>query len=128
MLSVIFYGAKNETLKISGNNLRDVLKLQQHEKFKLQPIAIRFESNKLLFYHENVIRTFVNEEDMSIIELLDFCICTAVYRCTADFENKDNTCIDNGSLWKEIGNNLVLVDDDQYVETQLNQKYFEKIV
>jgi hypothetical protein len=38
----------------------------------------------------------------------------------------DNQTIDRGSLWNKIGAYLVLVDDDQYVQTQFDLTLFEK--
>ena len=48
------------------------------------------------------------------------------YRNKKDFLTADNFIIDEGSLWNIIKGKLVLEDDDNYVETELDLKLFEK--
>jgi hypothetical protein len=47
------------------------------------------------------------------------------YRNTNDFVI-DGQTIDRGSLWNKVGAYLVLVDDDQYVQTLFDETLFEK--
>lgn len=49
------------------------------------------------------------------------------YRNKKDFITSDNFTIDAGSLWRLVGNKLVLVDDDNYVETDLDLELFKKV-
>lgn len=63
---------------------------------------MRFESGKLLFYHDNIINTFVSDVDMSMIELLDFCACKGIYRNTKTVITHDKITIDKGALWKQL--------------------------
>lgn len=37
----------------------------------------------------------------------------------------DNQTIDRGALWNKVGAYLVLVDDDQYVQTLFDETLFE---
>jgi len=48
------------------------------------------------------------------------------YRNKNDFTTDDNFIIDEGSLWELKGEKLILVDDDNYVETKLDLSLFEK--
>jgi len=50
----------------------------------------------------------------------------AQYRNINDIEIENQT-IDRGSLWNKVGAYVVLVDDDQYVQTLLDETLFEKI-
>lgn len=48
------------------------------------------------------------------------------YRNINDFSIDKENCIDAGSLWNLVGNKLVLVDDDQFVQTDINPDLFKK--
>lgn len=39
----------------------------------------------------------------------------------------DNQTIDRGALWNKVGAYVVLVDDDQYVQTDLDLSLFEEV-
>jgi hypothetical protein len=47
------------------------------------------------------------------------------YRNKKDFLTKNNQIIDAGSLWRKQGEKLVLVDDDNYEETDFDLTLFE---
>lgn len=47
------------------------------------------------------------------------------YRNIQDFRINENESVDAGSLWNQVGKKLVLVDDDQYVQTDLDLNLFE---
>jgi len=48
------------------------------------------------------------------------------YRNIHDIEI-DNQTIDRGALWNKVGAFLVLVDDDQFVQTLFDKTLFEKV-
>jgi len=48
------------------------------------------------------------------------------YRNIVDFIIDDNYTIDQGSLWFLKHGKLILVDDDQYVETHLDLSIFQQ--
>jgi hypothetical protein len=48
------------------------------------------------------------------------------YRNKIDFITIHQETIDAGSLWNLIGDKLILVDDDNYVETSLDLSIFEQ--
>ena len=47
------------------------------------------------------------------------------YRNTNDFRVDDLETIDSGSLWTLVNGKLVLVDDDRFVQTDLDLNLFE---
>jgi hypothetical protein len=128
MLSIIFYGSKAERLKLEGSSLREVLELQHNEKFTFTPIAFQSSSGKLMYYHENVINGFLQDEGMSMVELLEFCICDSIWQNTKDVFTLDKIQVDKGHYWKKQGQILILVDDDQFIESEIDLDCFEKIV
>ena len=128
MLSITFFGSKAERLKLEGTSLREVLELQRNEKFTFSPIAFQSSSGKLMYYHENVIHSFLEDEDMSMAELLEFCECKAVWQNTKDVFTSTKFQVDKGHFWKQNKDTLVLVDDDQFIESEIDLNCFEKIV
>lgn len=49
------------------------------------------------------------------------------YRNIYDFVINELESVDAGSLWTLVGNKLVLVDDDNYVTTDLDLELFKKV-
>jgi Ni/Co efflux regulator RcnB len=49
------------------------------------------------------------------------------YRNKEDFCINELESVDAGSLWTLVGNKLVLVDDDSFVQTDLDLNLFEKV-
>jgi hypothetical protein len=128
MLSITFYGSKAERLKLEGNSLREILELQRNQKFSFTPIAFQSSNGRLMYYHENIIHTFLHDEDMSMIELLEFCECKAIWKNIKDVFSYTKTEIDKGHLWKQNDDLLTLVDDDQFIQSEIDHNCFEKIV
>lgn len=129
MLKIEFIGPKSEKLSVEAKDLREALKLQRGLKNKFTPLAVKFSSGALLYYHDDVMHTFMSDEEMSMPELLQLCKCLGVYQNNKDFKTDDGTIIDKGAYWKEISTgNLILVDDDEFVESSLISEHFTKIL
>ena len=129
MLKVKFIGEKNITLEISADTLKECIKLQRSEKFKsFSPIAFRTQSGALFCYDENIISHFVNSDEMSISELVENSGCKALYRNRHQIVTDDSFTVDPGYLWKQINNHLILVNDEAFVESEIDENIFEKII
>lgn len=129
MFKVKFLAEKNVTLEISADTLKECIKLQRSEKFKsFLPIAFRTESGALFCYDENIISYFVNSDEMSISELVENSGCKALYRNRQEFISDDSFTVDPGYLWKQINNHLILVNDEAFVEAEIDENVFEKII
>ena len=48
------------------------------------------------------------------------------YRNISEFIINENESVDAGSLWERNGSKLVLVDDDNFIETDFDNSLFEK--
>ena len=48
------------------------------------------------------------------------------YRNKNEFIINENESVDAGSLWERNGSKLVLVDDDNFIETDFDNSLFEK--
>ena len=49
------------------------------------------------------------------------------YRNIKDFQVNEEYSIDEGSLWILVDGKLVLVDDDNFIQTDLDLNLFEKV-
>jgi hypothetical protein len=129
MFKVKFLAEKNVSLEISADTLKECLTLQRSEKFKaFSPIAFRTESGAIFCYDENIISYFVNSDEMSISELVENSGCKALYRNRQEFISEDSFTVDAGYLWKQINNHLILVNDEAFVEAEIDENVFEKII
>lgn len=129
MFKVLFYDGNHASSLITGQNLRDCLLLQKQEKYKaFEPIAFRTQSGMLFYYDENIINTFISSEEMSLPELVENCSCKALYRNIEQVSAGEHLTIDKGSLWKQVNINLVIVSQEYYVESEIDQTVFEKLI
>ena len=129
MLKVKFLSENSVSLEITGDNLRDILILQRHEKFKaFTPIAFRTQSGALFCYDENIISYYVSSEEMSLSELVENSGCTALFRNKHQLVTDDSFTVDPGYLWKQIKTHLILVNDEAFVEAEMSNRMFEKII
>lgn len=129
MLKVKFLAEKNISLDVTADTLRECLITQRNEKFKaFTPIAFRTQSGALFCYDENIISYFVNSEEMSLSELVENSGCKALFRNRHQIVTDDSFTVDPGYLWKQINNHLILVNDEAFVESEIDENLFEKII
>lgn len=128
-LKVKFVGLKNISLEITGNNLIEILNVQRGEKFaSFTPIAFIVPSGNVFFYDENKIIAILNF-DLSREEFKESCQCVALYRNSVEIKSAEGYFLEAGYLWKNVsGNKLILINDELYVEYDINETDFEKIV
>lgn len=129
MLKVKFVGLKNISLEITGKTLLDILNVQRDEKFaSFTPIAFVVPSGNVFYYDENKIVAILNL-DLSSEEFKESCQCVALYRNSVEIKSAEGYFLEAGYLWKNVGGNkLILINDELYVEYDLNEMEFEKIV
>ena len=129
MFKVKFLGLKKTSLKVTGTSLKNCLEIQRNEKFKaFTPLAFRTQSGALFYYDEKIISHFVNSDEMSISELVENSGCKALYRNRHQIVTDDSFTVDPGYLWKQINNHLILVNDEAFVESEIDENLFEKII
>jgi hypothetical protein len=129
MLKFKFVGLKNISLEITGKNIIEILNVQRDEKFaSFSPIAFVVPSGNVYYYDENKIIAMLNFE-LSREEFTESCQCLALYRNSVEIKSAEGYFLEAGYLWKNVsGNKLILINDELYVEYDLNEMEFEKIV
>ena len=129
MLKVKFVGLKSISLEINGKNLLDALNMQRDEIFaSFTPIAFIVPSGSIFHYDLNKVNEFVNS-NLSLKEFTQDCQCVGLYRNSVEIKSTEGYFLESGYLWKNVGGTkLILINDELYVEYDLNEMEFEKIV
>lgn len=91
-----------------------------------EPIKIEFLSTgKLLYAHKETFMAFLQKE-ISMEQLIESTNCDDVYRNVLPIYCQGNE-VEQGYLWIRHENQMVLVDDDDYIDTSWNPEAFEVI-
>ncbi len=126
VVSLKVYYAKSKSLTSQNRTFKDAMILiWQSEDFKdHDPLKIVFtNTNKILFADKQAFIHYLNG-DFNLEALIQHTQCDELYRNTVDFKaDGSNIIIEKGSLWKLKNNKLLLIDDDNYVETILSSEF-----
>lgn len=97
-------------------------------KKSLIPVKILFpKTGKVLYADENKFQSFINGE-ISTEDLINAVQCDAVVRNNEDlFMNESGVNVEAGSLWKKIGNQCVLIHEDEHIAHIWDQSKFSII-
>lgn len=91
-----------------------------------EPIKIEFLSTgKVLYAHKETFMAFLQKE-ISMEQLIESTNCDDVYRNNSEILCNDGV-FENGYLWIRQKNKMVLVNNDDYVETKFNENQFYAI-
>lgn len=91
-----------------------------------EPIKIEFLSTgKVLYAHKETFMAFLQKE-ISMEQLIESTNCDDVYRNNSEILCNDGV-VENGYLWIRQKNKMVLVNNDDYVETKFNENQFYAI-
>jgi hypothetical protein len=125
-IQVIYF--KEIKLTISNKTLKEAVQLFMYgEPFKEygpKDVILTNKNLTLLFDRQifnNYLKNHITEEEL--IKQLD---STFYYRNVVKLKTDDGSEIDEGALWRRTGQTLVLIDDDQYVESDWDFKLFKK--
>ena len=126
VVSLKVYYAKSKSLTSQNRTFKDAMILiWQSEDFKdHDPLKIVFIStSKTLYADKASFHSFI-DGNISMWELIELTQCDELYRNTVDFKaDESNIVVEKGSLWKLKNNKLLLIDDDNYVETILSSEF-----
>jgi hypothetical protein len=126
--TIAVYGGKL-LLTVTDKTFRDAIKYILHDDVlkNYEPLKVILPDTKqTLFFDRHVFSNYL-EETISEPELIELCIMEKLYRNTAHLKTDNDVEIDKGSLWRLYQNELILVDDDQYITAELNH-LFEEVI
>ena len=122
----VFY-AKGIRVSMKDKSFKEAMHLiWDSPAFKdYEPVKMVFTSTgKLLFMDRQAFSSYLSG-NLTMKELIELTECDEIYRNKQDFNTDSNVCIDSGSLWKCTDKTLTLIDDDNFIETQLDLTIFE---
>lgn len=127
VVSLKVYYAKSKSLTSQNRTFKETMILiWQSEDFKEHdPLKIVFtNTGKTLYADKQAFLHYLNG-DFNLQALLNHTQCDELYRNTVDFKpDESNIVVEKGSLWKLIDKKLILIDEDNHVETLLSS-FFE---
>lgn len=126
--TIAVYGGKLR-LTVTDKTFRDAIKYILHDDVlkNYEPLKVILpDTNQTLFFDRHVFANYL-QESISEPELIELCIMEKLYRNTEYLKTDNDVEIDKGSLWRFYQNELILVDDDQYITAELNH-LFEEVI
>lgn len=91
-----------------------------------EPIKIEFLSTgKVLYAHKETFMAFLQKE-ISMEQLIESTNCDNVYRNVLPIYYQGNE-VEQGYLWIRYQNKMILIDDDDHIDTTWNPEVFEVI-
>ena len=110
---------KNKTFKEAMHLIWDSPAFKDYDPMKM----VFTSTGKVLFMDKQAFHSYLNG-GITMQELIELTECDELYRNKVDFVS-DFIPIDSGSLWKSSGKTLRLIDEDNFVTTELDLTIFE---
>ena len=126
-ISVKVFYAKGIRLSLKNRTFNEaMIFIWQSPAFKdYEPLKIVFTSTgKTLYADKACFHSFLDNK-ITMQELIELTQCDELYRNTNDILTEDHFIIDKGYLWKAKGNEVILIDEDNYATAKLNKLLFE---
>lgn len=114
-------------LEVQNRSFRKAIELVSNQEFvKQEPIKVVFPTTKkVLYYDTNAFNAYLNNQ-IDQLELIEKTSCSGLYRNLTNLKTDDQE-IEAHSLWKKIGNQLYLVNDDYPAISDFIEKLFYEV-
>lgn len=119
----------NKRLTLNDKTFQDMVShILEKPGFKEhEPLCLHFPATgKYLVYQKELFNSYLSGET-SQHELIEATSCDGLYRNKNIMDFKIGGWIDAGSLWKRIGQIMVLVTDDEHIAADYYEGGFEPI-
>ena len=126
-ISVKVFYAKGIRLSLKNRTFNEaMIFIWQSPAFKdYEPLKIVFTSTGKTLYADKACFSSFLDNKITMQELIELTQCDELYRNTNDILTDDHFIIDKGYLWKAKGNEVILIDEDNYATAKLNKLLFE---
>lgn len=84
------------------------------------------EEGKTLYFDERLFGAYI-AESITYEQLIEATECDCLLRNIREFELSTGENISHGSLWKKKGDEIILIDDDQYICIELPASNFIQV-
>lgn len=112
-------------LSISGKTFKEAVKTALTKKDEAnEPLCFVFSSSKkILYFNRNLFQAFFDDQ-ISLEELITETSITSLYRNHNEIKIS-GVSIDPGSLWGFKNQKLQLIDDDLFLESEINENFVQ---
>lgn len=125
----VFYG-KGVTLVLKNKTFEEIIVIlfQSPAFSNYHPLKIVFVNTEKVLYADKAAFLLFLKKQIDLSELLEKTECEELYRNNTEIYTDNDFEVENGSLWKQKGNELILIDDDNFVTVQMNKNTFDLAV
>jgi hypothetical protein len=122
-----FFSNQHLSIRVRNKKFEEALKLVHGISVKIKPIVkMVFNNGDVLYFDDAIVEKFINKI-ITYDELIGQLKCTDVIINKNTFTTNKGIEMDEGALWKRIGNKCILIDDDHYVECEYLESIFESV-
>jgi hypothetical protein len=123
--SVKVYYLDGSTLSLEKNSFTQFIKLIEEDAQKNNriPLKMVFSTGKTLYYDEEQVRLFVNQ-NIDQVEFIENTECDGIYRNTSKLKGDEPEEIEEGCLWCRKGNYMFLIDKDRNMYCEFTDTCF----
>lgn len=123
-----FFANQHLSIRVRNKTIDEALKLAHGISVKIKPLVkMVFDNGDVLYFDDYKIESFIKKE-ITFEQLVNYLKCKDVVFNKLPVLDENQNVIDAGSLWKLNNDNLcVLIDDDQYVESEYIEDLFESV-
>lgn len=113
------------TMQINGISFNQVIRKvhEDAQKHDRTPLLITFSTGKNLYYDEEQVRNFV-ENNIDQLELVEATECDGIYRNATKLKMHGGEELEEGWLWTKKGNYVFLVDKDRSIYCDYDERLF----
>lgn len=126
MFKVEFIDSENKKMYANVSELKEAL-APIFEENVFDPLYLIFTESGLKFHFSKNLFYAYWKGEISFHELSEESNIKDLWRNKVPIVNIKVGEIDSGSLWKQIHDDLILVDEDRYLTATINLTFFEKI-
>lgn len=105
---------------------KEQLELEPNYPRDFGPLLFQLENGQKLFFMQSILQQYVSWQ-MDYEELVSILHCDGLYRNRTRLINQHKFEIEPQSLWLKRGDTLMLIDDDNFIDCDFNEKLFEQI-
>jgi len=119
-VSLKVHYAKSKSLTSQNRSFKEAMILVwESEDFKeYDPLKIVFTNTGKTLYADKKAFMHYLDGDFNLQALVNYTECDELYRNTVDFKaDESEFVVEKGSLWKLLNKKLLLIDDDNHIET-----------
>lgn len=127
VIKMKFVFLDGSSLELNDKTFREAITKVMNEHLQKEPLKVVFPTTKkVLYFDMNVFYAYLKEE-IDQMELIEKTQCEGLFRNNTEMITNSNDNIDAGALWKKQGHYVYMVNDDEPVRCNYDEKLFFEI-